>query len=81
MLTSPAFTLLWGPKIVDETNAKTAAVHAKLWGEPTPALVRVVPDSFGHAETRKIQAYAAMLCPGVGIPDVDGHLSKKRRTS
>ena len=34
MLTSPAFTLLWGQKMVDDTNARTAAVHAKLWGEP-----------------------------------------------
>ena len=37
MLTSPAFTLLWGQKMVDDTNARTAAVHAKLWGSSEPA--------------------------------------------
>ena len=32
MLTSPVFTKLWGQQVVDQTNAKTAAVHKKLWG-------------------------------------------------
>ena len=33
MLTSPVYTKLWGKQVVDEANAKTAAVHKKLWGE------------------------------------------------
>jgi predicted hydrolase (HD superfamily) len=32
MLTSPVFTKLWGAELVHETNARTAAVHKKLWG-------------------------------------------------
>jgi hypothetical protein len=37
MLNSPVYTKLWGQQVVDEPNAKTAAVHAKLWGKPTKA--------------------------------------------
>ena len=37
MLTSPVYTKLWGQQVVDESNAKTAAVHAKLWGNPVKA--------------------------------------------
>ena len=51
MLNSPVYTKLWGQQVVDESNAKTAAVHAKLWGNPVKAAPTLKPKVYYESIT------------------------------
>jgi hypothetical protein len=53
MLTSPVYTKLWGQQVVDETNAKTTAVHKKLWG--TERKPKVYYDSITAEEASELK--------------------------
>ena len=55
MLTSPVYTTLWGQQVVDDANAKTAAVHKKLWGEARKPKVYYACITSEEAEEFKLR--------------------------